>query len=382
MNYKFSMKMMTIILCFVAIMGCDKPNDLIRNIHICSLSSLNNAIDIIWQNSQRDDRIRWGYTAEFEQGIFKSQHKKNDIYYYVFPTLQPDRIVYYSILGTNATQWSPTYQFPTSSSSENQFDFYFGGDSRSDMNIWQSISSQIPSSAFFLFTGDNISDGSKMQLWNDWFAYGSNFLTRQLVFYTQGNHEAGQYYHDLFDSPADSGTAYYYFEYKNSIFICLDSESPSDITQLSFLENTLQNYQAKTWKFVFFHKPFFVAGSHSEDMLPYLDSWWTLFDQYGVDVIINGHDHNYMRSVPINVAATGSEPYEVAEYGSAPGQGRLQIVSGGMGAPIYGNHDQEWFVHTYYERHHYGKIQIFENQLILEAFDINSTMIDSVQINK
>ena len=62
------------------------------------------------------------------------------------------------------------------------------------------------------------------------------------------------------------------------------------------------------------------------------DSWWQTFDDYGIDMILNGQAHNYQRTKPINRNIDTENPVE--KYGSNPEQGRCQINLGGAGAEI------------------------------------------------
>jgi hypothetical protein len=68
--------------------------------------------------------------------------------------------------------------------------------------------------------------------------------------------------------------------------------------QLTWLENSLAESQA-TWKIVFGHHPVYSSGLHGSTtrlqkyLLPLLSS-------YKVQLYLNGHDHNYERTKPID----------------------------------------------------------------------------------
>jgi hypothetical protein len=79
----------------------------------------------------------------------------------------------------------------------------------------------------------------------------------------------------------------------------------------------LQNDLASThqpWKVVFFHVPPYSSGPHGSNSLV-ARALEPLFTQYGVDLVFNGHDHDYERSVIHNIT---------------------YIVTGGGGAPLGG----------------------------------------------
>ena len=72
----------------------------------------------------------------------------------------------------------------------------------------------------------------------------------------------------------------------------LDSNSVSD-RQTRWLEDALQSSTA-LWKIAFFHHPPYSCGGHAGDMRV-LHRWVRLFETYGVQLVVSGHDHNYQR---------------------------------------------------------------------------------------
>ena len=93
----------------------------------------------------------------------------------------------------------------------------------------------------------------------------------------------------------------------------LDANRPSDPEQVRWLEGSLESSNAK-WKIVVFHQPAFSCAYH--DGTPeVVEQWVPLFEQGGVDLVLNGHDHNYQRF----------EPFHGVTY----------VVTGGGGAPFY-----------------------------------------------
>jgi 3',5'-cyclic AMP phosphodiesterase CpdA len=72
----------------------------------------------------------------------------------------------------------------------------------------------------------------------------------------------------------------------------------------------------------FFHHPPWSSGEHGSQ-LAVRREFGPLFERYGVDLVLTGHDHNYERSKPMR----GSE------VASAPTQGVSYLVVGSGGAP-------------------------------------------------
>ena len=89
----------------------------------------------------------------------------------------------------------------------------------------------------------------------------------------------------------------------------------------------------------------------------YFDTWWKAFDDYGVDMIFNGHTHNYQRTKPINRNISTTSPVDI--YGSLEGMGRCQIVSGGAGVRLNDAADPGlWWLGKSESKHHFCNIDI------------------------
>ena len=93
---------------------------------------------------------------------------------------------------------------------------------------------------------------------------------------------------------------YYSFGYKNSHFIFLslfnDYQSLNS-AQISFLENELSLAKnANKHIFVFAHAPLFTTNYDRHRATENWRTYTDLFDNYNVDMYINGHNHSYERS--------------------------------------------------------------------------------------
>jgi hypothetical protein len=135
---------------------------------------------------------------------------------------------------------------------------------------------------------------------------------------------------------------------------------------LTWLEEDLAGNQ-KDWLIVFWHSPPYTKGSHDSDNL--FDNFGNmtemrqnivpLLENYGADLVLCGHSHNYERSFLMNghygfsrdlqpsmVLDGGSgRPDETGAYlkagtGPSPNQGTIYIVAGSSGFATfqYGHH--------------------------------------------
>jgi 3',5'-cyclic AMP phosphodiesterase CpdA len=82
------------------------------------------------------------------------------------------------------------------------------------------------------------------------------------------------------------------------LFVGLDSTQPSSSAQRAFLERTLANSDAR-WKIVALHHPPYSAG-YQGSSTNVRKAFSPLFERYGVQLVLSGHDHDYQRSKPIH----------------------------------------------------------------------------------
>jgi len=374
---KFSFKKTSVLVSFIFLLVLHSFSQ--TEIHWGSTGDPLHGLVITWKSMEMSSQIKWGYTDSYEQGPFHGVSRNNYSGYlfdYAFPTVNASSTIHYSIF--NDGSWTSDKTFQTSvSPSSTQFSFIAGGDSRTRMDDWQMAADKLAEETvdFHLFMGDHVNSGSSTTDWDNWFDRGSNFLEKNVIYHTGGNHEFGPIYLNKFVMPENE--KWYSFEFGNALFICLSTEDYFG-TQHIWLEDQLKN-TTKTWKIVFFHKPFFTTGSHANDMTPDRNTWWKAFDDNGVDVVLGGHTHYYLRSKPINLNVSSTSA--VAEYGSKPDQGRLQIVAGSYGAPVSST-GNAWFIEKNKSIIHYTKFEIDDNVLNMNAYDMYGNIFDHVTITK
>ena len=142
---------------------------------------------------------------------------------------------------------------------------------------------------------------------NIYFKPYASLLKNVNVFTSLGNHDVitdnGGVYLDDFHLPhnnPDSTERYYSFRWANAYFIALDTNgdfSPGS-PQHAFLVNALTDSlrTSATWTFIYAHHP------------PYTEYWTDyygdkrvqdylvpIYEQYDVDMVMNGHTHSYER---------------------------------------------------------------------------------------
>jgi len=235
--------------------------------------------------------------------------------------------------GSGAVDWSSTYNLQTQSPSA--FTFIAVGDPQLgastggaheppaqvgnvlgyDTATWQNsvsvFSGAVPNTAFVISLGDQIDEtGSQANADSQYDGYFSPLQLLGIPVATvDGNHDygLGQYYgyhYNLSNQSTQYGaTQYgndgdYYFKYGNTLFIMLNSNSISAATHDVFIGKALAAHPEVVWKVVCFHHSLFSAASHTfdTDILFRRAAYSAIFDKYGIDVVLSGHDHSFTRS--------------------------------------------------------------------------------------
>jgi hypothetical protein len=78
-------------------------------------------------------------------------------------------------------------------------------------------------------------------------------------------------------------------------FFILNSNRVNSV-QTEWLKKVLPASTAM-WKIVVFHHPAWTCGGYRSNTA-IVQTWVPLFERYGVQLVLNGHDHNYQRFAP------------------------------------------------------------------------------------
>jgi len=94
------------------------------------------------------------------------------------------------------------------------------------------------------------------------------------------------------------------------------------------LENDLKAIKGSQIKFIIaaFHSPPYSSSNHGSDM-DIREAFSPIFEQYKVDLVLNGHDHVYERTCP------------VVNESCDNANGVTYLIVGAGGAPLYGCND-------------------------------------------
>lgn len=246
----------------------------------------------------------------------------------------------------------------------------------------------------FLHLGDMAyGDGTFPELEERVFDVYRDFMHRVPSFPTIGNHEYGtpnaQPYIDvyyLFEQalrPEDQ-ERYYSFDYGNVHFVSLDSngEMLTPITldfdgkqtddMIDWLVADLAKSHAD-WKIAFFHHPPFSLYQDRPDNAQVINLILPALEQGGVDLVLVGHDHHYVRSFPLRGACkvpggTNAIPYVI-------------VGSGGAGLTPAVDPD-DWYVAAKNDQKHaFLSLEIHGCKGSAQAISVDGDALDSFELD-
>ncbi|WP_201008709.1 PA14 domain-containing protein [Paenibacillus glycanilyticus] len=217
--------------------------------------------------------------------------------------------------------WSETGSFTTEGDNENNFNFLYLTDSQGsnsqDYDVWgntmQQAITKFPDAKFLLMTGDQVDAGALESQWLDYFKKPQSILMNLPLMAAVGNHEGpyndNYYYHfnypnDSIKNPLPPGSVYAY-DYGDAHIMVLntmdigwdDAQKESFEQEIEWLKHEVAATDKK-WKIVAFHKAIYSVGNHAldSDILALRQKMYPIFDELGIDVVLQGHDHTFMRS--------------------------------------------------------------------------------------
>ena len=281
----------------------------------------------------------------------------------------------------------------------------------------------------WLWLGDNAyGDGTDQEYQEKVFEVYPEVLRNSVVWPCPGNHDYGSVdlfnngpYYEILTLPTNGEAGgvpsgdegYFSFDYGNIHFLSLNTEyllyiATGGTAFQNWLEQDLQNTTAD-WIIAIFHQPAYSKGTHDSDdafSRPYFmrQNVTPLLEEYGVDLVLNGHSHSYERSYLINghygtsdtwdpstmlIDGTNGNPNDGNAYqkyydGDDPNLGAVYAVVGCSGQKGGGNSPLNHPVMYMSTEDYHGSMVVDVNGLELNAkfIDTTGTILDEFVILK
>lgn len=225
--------------------------------------------------------------------------------------------------GINWNEWNG---FHTANDQPTKFRFLYVGDAQNDIRsrwsrLIESAYSKAPKSAFIINGGDLVAEGYRDDLWGEWYDSMGFIAANIPLLSVPGNHETekpkgepkslslpaiwAQQFSYPQNGPGLPDNESFYLDYQGVRFISLnvnmmeyqkdfETVRPMAEKEAAWLERVLKE-NPNHWTVLFQHQGMYSMASNRnyvemrEVLLP-------LYDKYGVDLVLQGHDHLYARS--------------------------------------------------------------------------------------
>lgn len=199
-----------------------------------------------------------------------------------------------------------------------EIDFIYLGDTQKSIvqeegykpleEILSSAKKSSPTAELVIIGGDLINDDDQKEEWNDFFRAVKKHFPNNQIKPVVGNHTArGSLLKMGFKLPQNgpeiSDAMMYSFDKGAAHFIMLDSmimgtrDEKTVNTLKLWIEKDL-SASRKTWKIVIMHHPMVSVSGISKDEIrakTMRENYLPLFEKYGIDLILCGHQHVYSR---------------------------------------------------------------------------------------
>lgn len=314
--------------------------------------------------------------------LFKSDLGEANMHSVTFTGLKPETMYAYRV--GDGSNWSEWNQFRTASDKAKPLTFLYSGDAQTHVfEHWSRVLRagfrQAPDAQFIIETGDLVNNGHRDEQWGEWFKAGGwiNAMIPSLP--SPGNHEYGFIFKTGFpkqwqaqfelprNGPAGLEEECYYVDVQGVRIISLNSNEKRE-EQARWLDEILSNNKSR-WTIVAFHHPVFSAAK-SRDNEEVRKLWQPIFDKYGVDLVLQGHDHTYARSnlmTGANAKSTSGTMYVV----SVAGPKMYKIDAG-----------EDWMRRSAHNMQLIQIIRIDGDRLSFEARTPTGRLYDSFELQK
>ena len=306
----------------------------------------------------------------------------------VVKRLVPGTTYYYRV--GSEENWSEWISFTTATEKFSPFTFVYMGDPQIGFRtyiprLFRQALRSVPDARFWLFCGDQVNVGDSDQEFGDFFDAGSWMFRSINILPVPGNHEYSStpvlltreltplwrpHYTLPENGPKGLEESSYWLDYQGVKIIVLNGNEKLEVQQ-DWLERILRRNSAR-WTVVGMHQPIYSTGSERDN--PELQELFLpLFDKYGVDLVLQGHDHTYGRTFPLKAGeiAVGGEKGVVYAVSSSGAKYYEQN-------PLYLN----LMAKTALDMQLFQVIDVEENTLHYKAMTVTGEVIDSFTLRK
>lgn len=310
-----------------------------------------------------------------------------------FTGLAPSTLYAYRV--GDGEQWSEWFHFSTASREPEPFSFIYFGDAQNDIRSkWsraiRAAYSDAPKASFMIHAGDLVNRANRDVEWGEWFEAGGWLNGMIPSIPAAGNHE---YWNDERNGNArrlstqwrpqftlpDHGPegleeTVYYIDYQGARIIVLNSMEAVGMgraeDQARWLEGVLRD-NPNRWTIVTFHHPVFSVA-RGRDNPALREHWQPLFERYGVDLVLQGHDHTYGRGTNLTQGTTVRDGEAGPMYVVSVSGPKMYRIDAGA----------EWMDRLAEDTQLYQIIHVEHDKLRFEARTVTGELYDGFELVK
>ncbi len=231
--------------------------------------------------------------------------KENTTYYYKV-TLGEDESEVHSFTSASSSQTKTTFGFVTDTQAYG--DYY----KKANTGI-ENLLRVHPETSFLLMTGDIVDRGG---IENEWVNFFNNTTALKNIAWATvpGNHEyyhstnpgyiSAEIYNQFLNNPSNGPTqrlnSTYFFKYNNILFIMMDTiRTDVDYTETKEWFRKVVNENPSDFIIVGMHSGPYSLGYYSSASKYSYDTFASMFEECGVDLVVSGHEHIFAYTYPM-----------------------------------------------------------------------------------
>lgn len=331
-------------------------------------------------------------TVEGTASVIGEDGQSRTVHKAALSALQPGKTYVYRVGDGTEKGWSKTNLFHTNEGAPTVDGFTFinvtdsQGETDEHFKLWGDTLKQAfrvaPEASFIIHNGDLTENPRDGKAWDAFFREAAPWLSSVPLMPVTGNHEEidgdAEPFVSYFNVPANgasgslAGTTYF-FDYDDARFIMLNTESNID-GQTEWLEEALKENTRK-WIVVSLHRGPYGGNQNKE-----IHKWIELFDRYEVDLVLQGHNHEYARSYPLRDGQIADGDDSLVRNRA----GTIYVVINAAGQKLNKQKKDQFYhkVHVQTGKRMFAAIRISGDILTYQAYDVDGKLWDEFQLDR
>ncbi|WP_151734849.1 purple acid phosphatase family protein ['Paenibacillus yunnanensis' Narsing Rao et al. 2020] len=323
--------------------------------------------------------------VQAENSVIKTDAGARGVHKAEAAGLKPGTLYSYRAGSGKEGEWSGVYRFRAAAAGSGEVTFINVTDSQGasagDFQLWGRTLNRaletFPGAQFIVHNGDFVEEPEDAAAWDDLFGNAQDIAASVPLMPVAGNHDEVDGKADLFSSHfnvpdngaggSNPGTSYS-FEVGPVHVTVLNTESNLK-KQTEWLKRDLAGTD-KPWRIVAMHRPVYGGNRYKK-----VEDLAEIFDKYNVDLVLQGHNHEYSRSYPLYDG-------QIVTDGTAKSSGTVYVVTNASGGKFNEKKADQFYhqVHFQNNKQMFAGIVIRGDELTYQAYDVDGLLLDEVII--